>query len=92
MLNVSQLQFQGVVDRQKLSVSLTVSPVLTLRQISHQDGTGVPSYGALSTAAWAVVLNPLEDLIVPVATVGWFVDPVAFVREVNEFAWHSLTL
>ncbi len=39
-----------------------------------------------------VFSDPLEDFIVPVATIRRFCDPVPFIREVNELAGNPLTL
>ncbi len=44
------------------------------------------------SVGWTVLSQPREDLIMPVTTVGWFCDPVAFIRKVDELAGNSQSL
>lgn len=37
-------------------------------------------------SGWAVFPHPAEDFVVPVTAVGGFQYPVAFIREIDEFA------
>jgi len=56
------------------------------------DARGVLLVDFLPPAARAVYLDPFEDFVVPVAAVCGFVDPVAFIREVDELARDAQTL